>query len=157
MMIKTAISSFKEIEEYVLDFQRDFHDTNLFDLKYFRLPSIWAKPKGVEYEYAVAKLDKKIVGLMEMMTNDPPGSISLCYITVNPEYKNQGISKLLINEFCRYAKEVKKQVKLGDLFSEEGRSYVMKNLAHQLSHHGIEWEAENKEMMSLKNKERKPK
>lgn len=149
-MIEPQHWSLREMENYILECQRaDWVDEPHKRLKYFHLPRSWAI-KGTEFSYVVARQDGKVIGVIEYFRKAGEGESHFCYLSVDPDFKNKGVSKLLIDAFCAKMRSDESVIQFGSMFSDEGRSFLMKNLVKKLDEYGLEWASGNDEMNALK-------
>lgn len=143
--------TFDEMSEYVLDCQRKDWEDNPHDrLKYFRLPYTWSMIKTTEFHYFGVFDAEKLIGVVEYFKKIEHGSCHFCYISVDAQYRNTGVSKRLIEAFCQKMALDGSAVYFGSMFSDDGKAFVMKNLVTSLEKRGIEWSSENEGMMELK-------
>ena len=122
---------------YATDFYEKCKDESLESrLKYFY--SSWNFIRDRNFFFA-ENSDGKIVGVLCLMIDyEDSSNYFLEFVTIDEEFKNQGISTKLIKKSLEFCAELKKNLKTGK-FSPEGAKYIAPKLDTLCSNQKISW------------------
>jgi len=140
--MKTEILTDKELYSLIYEGKKlKPQYINVYDDFVFFVPAcLKTKSKNEEFlnslRFVVCYDEQNLYGLMKYAKKD--GKYCLYYISVNVNFRSQGVSKMLLNKFIEeYSKNFKQYELNTTEFTNDGWNYVRNNLKEKCNENGI--------------------